>query len=40
MTRRDARALADELRGGLIPAAPVPFGSDGQIDRAAQERYV
>jgi 4-hydroxy-tetrahydrodipicolinate synthase len=25
---------------GLIPAVPVPFKADGQIDEAAQERYV
>src|SRR3954469_12220684 len=34
------RALADSLRGGLIPAVPVPFDTDGRIDWAAQERYV
>ena len=29
-----------DLRGALIPAVPVPFGPDGQIAAAAQERYV
>ena len=28
------------IGGGLIPAVPVPFRADGQIDAAAQERYV
>lgn len=29
-----------DLRGGVIPAVPVPFGHEGQIDREAQESYV
>ncbi|MEA2630697.1 MAG: 4-hydroxy-tetrahydrodipicolinate synthase [Chloroflexota bacterium] len=32
--------IADDLRGKLFPAVPVPFGSDGRVDGAAQERYV
>jgi 4-hydroxy-tetrahydrodipicolinate synthase len=28
------------LRGGLIPAVPVPFTADGQIAWAAQEQYI
>jgi 4-hydroxy-tetrahydrodipicolinate synthase len=35
-----ARGFADRLRGGLIPAVPVPFGADGGIAWAAHERYV
>jgi 4-hydroxy-tetrahydrodipicolinate synthase len=31
---------ADDLKGTLIPAVPVPFGADGRIDEAAQARYV
>ena len=29
-----------DLRGGLIPAVPVPFDPDGRIAAAPQERYV
>jgi 4-hydroxy-tetrahydrodipicolinate synthase len=28
------------LHRGLIPAVPVPFGPSGQIDQAAQKRYI
>src|SRR3954462_381341 len=38
---RDAgRAFVEAVRGGLIPAVPVPFDADGRIDWAAHERYV
>jgi 4-hydroxy-tetrahydrodipicolinate synthase len=40
MTSYDAGSFADDLHGGLIPAVPVPFGADGQIDWAAQQGYV
>jgi 4-hydroxy-tetrahydrodipicolinate synthase len=41
MTARfSAVALADQLRGGLVPAVPVPFTADGVLARAAQERYI
>src|SRR3954470_12860809 len=32
--------VADDLAGKLFPAVPVPFGSDGRVHVAAQERYV
>ncbi len=32
-------ALADRLRGSVIPAVPVPFKPDGRIDAAAQRTY-
>src|SRR6186997_3001400 len=41
MSASDAgRAFADAVRGGLIPAVPVPFDAAGQVDWAAHERYV
>src|SRR3954447_18004746 len=30
----------EALRGKMFPAVPVPFGGDGRIDEAAQDRYV
>ncbi len=30
---------ADILRNALIPAVPVPFDAQGEIDAPAQERY-
>jgi len=30
----------DRLKAGLIPAVPVPMGSDGEIHQDAQERFV
>jgi 4-hydroxy-tetrahydrodipicolinate synthase len=41
MTKRPmGAALGEWLRGGLVPAVPVPFDASGRIARAAQERYV
>ncbi len=33
-------SLADQLRGTVIPAVPVPFDSDGEIDRELHDEYV
>ena len=35
-----SKARAGRLRGGLIPAVPVPFDASGRVHGAAQERYV
>lgn len=39
-TTMDRKAWKERLRGGLIPAVPVPWVADGDIHRQAQERYV
>jgi len=36
----DRRRWREKLTGGLIPAVPVPFTADGDIDERAQESYV
>lgn len=35
-----AASLREALHGALIPAVPVPFTRDGELDPRAQERYV
>ena len=35
-----ATEFGSRIDRGLIPAVPVPFCADGQIDASAQERYV
>jgi 4-hydroxy-tetrahydrodipicolinate synthase len=37
---KDRSNFSSRIEHGLIPAVPVPFRADGQIDEAAQERYV
>ncbi len=40
MNRLTVEDCRRRLRHGLIPAVPVPFNAAGEIDSAAQERYV
>lgn len=40
MTPLSAEECGRRLWHGLIPAVPVPMTSDGQIDSAAQEKYI
>jgi 4-hydroxy-tetrahydrodipicolinate synthase len=37
---RDTAYFSSHIEGGLIPAVPVPFRADGQIDAKAQGSYV
>jgi 4-hydroxy-tetrahydrodipicolinate synthase len=37
---KDRSNFSSRIEHGLIPAVPVPFRVDGQVDAAAQDRYV
>jgi 4-hydroxy-tetrahydrodipicolinate synthase len=40
MSQSSARTVLDRLRGGLIPAVPVPFDAEGKLHERAHESYL